>query len=113
VRVQAVAATDRSTWKDFTIAIDPTTFGTDRDTLRRVLDAEGVDTRTYFDPPVHRQTAYRDVVAGPLPVTDEVCGRVLSLPVYPALRDDVVDTIVALISATHDKSGDLPGIRGE
>ncbi len=109
VRVQTVAATDRSTWKDFTIAVDPTAFGIGRDALRRVLDAEGVDTRTYFDPPVHRQSAYRNVAAEALPVTDEASGRVLSLPVYPALRDDVVDAIVTLIATAHDKSGDLAG----
>ena len=112
VHVQAVAPTDRSTWKDFTIAVDPATFGTDRDTLRGVLAAEGVDTRTYFDPPVHRQTAYRNVVAGPLPVTEEACRRVLSLPVYPTLRDEVVDSIVALIAAAQDKSGELTPGRG-
>ena len=113
VRVQTVAAADRSTWKDFTIAIEPATFGIDRDALRRVLDAEGVDTRTYFDPPVHRQSAYRNVVTDPLPVTDEVSRRVVSLPVYPALRDDVVDAIVALIVTAHDKSGDLARVTAQ
>ncbi len=72
VHVQSLAATDRSTWKDFTIAIDRAAFGVSRDILRRALAADGVDTRTYFDPPVHRQHAYRDVGTDELAVTDEV-----------------------------------------
>lgn len=111
VHVQAVAATDRSTWKDFTIAVDAATYGVDRDTLQRALGADGVDTRTYFDPPVHRQTAYvstePDGAGRTLPVTDATAARVLSLPVYPALDDRTVDGIVRLIAAVHDKSGEF------
>jgi dTDP-4-amino-4,6-dideoxygalactose transaminase len=106
IRVQTMSATDRSSWKDFTIAVDRERFGVGRDMLRRVLSAEGVDTRTYFDPPVHRQQAHRQVAAG-LPVTDDVSARVLSLPVYPALGNEDVDGIVELIAATQDKSDAL------
>jgi dTDP-4-amino-4,6-dideoxygalactose transaminase len=109
VTVQAVAATDRSTWKDFTIAVDAAAFGVDRDGLRAALAAEGVDTRTYFDPPVHRQSAYRDVGSDVLPVTDGASSRVVSLPVYPALDDEVVDGIVRLIGTVHDNSNRLTG----
>jgi len=109
VRVQSVAATDRSTWKDFTIAIEPAAFGVDRNGLRAALAAEGVDTRTYFDPPVHRQTAYRDVDSGSLPITDGASSRVVSLPVYPALDDTTVATIVRLIGRVRDNSAKLSG----
>jgi len=109
--VQSIAAGDQSAWKDFTIAVDADGFGVDRDTLRAALQAEGVDTRTYFDPPVHRQRAYRDLRSESLPLTDEACRRVLSLPVYPALDDGVIDGIVALIAEVHDKSGELAGQR--
>jgi len=106
IRVQAVAATDRSSWKDFTIAVDDE-YGVDRDALRRVLSAEGVDTRTYFDPPVHRQQAYRGATEGVLAVTDDVSRRVLSLPIYPALDDGVVDGITQVIAAVADKSDQI------
>jgi dTDP-4-amino-4,6-dideoxygalactose transaminase len=114
VHVQAVGANDRSTWKDFTIAIDAAAFGVDRNGLRAALAADGVDTRTYFDPPVHRQHAYRHVdraSSDTLSATDDVANRVLSLPVYPALEDRVVDGIVDLIASAHDKSDDLDGGR--
>jgi dTDP-4-amino-4,6-dideoxygalactose transaminase len=111
IRVQTVSAGDRSSWKDFTIAVDEEVFGLDRDRLRAVLSAEGVDTRTYFDPPVHRQSAYRHAPSRDLAVTDEVSRRVLSLPVYPALPGPAVDGIVRAIGAAHDKSAALSGPR--
>jgi dTDP-4-amino-4,6-dideoxygalactose transaminase len=103
IAVQRVDARDRSSWKDFTVSVDEGDFGVDRDTLQAVLDAEGVDTRTYFDPPVHRQTAYRHIRSS-LPVTDEVSGRVLSLPVYPSLTDDTVDGIVGIVARVHARA---------
>jgi dTDP-4-amino-4,6-dideoxygalactose transaminase len=86
VRFQRVADTDFSTYKDLTIAIGAD-FGMSRDRLVRALDAEGVETRCYFSPPVHRQTAYRQLASDPLPTTDAVAGSVVSLPVFPQLSD--------------------------
>ncbi|HVJ97051.1 MAG TPA: DegT/DnrJ/EryC1/StrS family aminotransferase [Acidimicrobiia bacterium] len=106
VRIQHVDAGDVSTYKDFTIAVDADQFGCDRDTLRETLTAEGVDTRCYFDPPVHRQTAYaaNSSMAMPpvdLPVTDATSRSVLSLPIYPALGLDNVARLAALIGDVH------------
>ncbi len=55
---QHVPMADQSTWKDFTVSIDPSAFGVSRDIVAAALRAEGVDTRNYFDPPVHRQRGY-------------------------------------------------------
>jgi dTDP-4-amino-4,6-dideoxygalactose transaminase len=98
---QAVPARDRSSWKDFTITVDTEAFGVDRDTVEAMLNAEGVDTRRYFDPPVHRQYAYRRHAHVSLPATQAVSARVLSLPVFPALADDTVDGIVHVIERIH------------
>jgi dTDP-4-amino-4,6-dideoxygalactose transaminase len=102
--VQAVPTTDQSSWKDFTIAVDPEAFGVDRDTVEAILDAEGVDTRRYFDPPVHRQNAYRHVAGSALPATDAVSSQVLSLPVFPSLSDETVDGIVQILERINDRS---------
>jgi dTDP-4-amino-4,6-dideoxygalactose transaminase len=101
VGIQHVDSGDVSTYKDFTIAVDPGVFGTDRDTLREALTAEGVDTRCYFDPPVHRQTAYAHLPSVELPGTDAAAGSVLSLPIYPALGLDNVVRIAAVIGDVH------------
>jgi dTDP-4-amino-4,6-dideoxygalactose transaminase len=101
VAPQTVADGDRSTYKDFTIVVDPDVFGVTRDQLVTVLRAEGVDTRNYFDPPVHRQTAYADLEPVSLPVTDRVASRVVSIPLFRSLPESVVDRIGELFAAVH------------
>ena len=98
VSMQAIRPGDTSTYKDLTIAIDPDAYGTTRDVLVAALRAEGVDTRNYFDPPVHRQQSHR-AGAPDLPVTDRVAASVVSLPIYPALDPAAIDRIAAIVAA--------------
>jgi dTDP-4-amino-4,6-dideoxygalactose transaminase len=107
IRTQAMPVEDISTYKDFTVAVDAGEFGLDRDQLKVVLASEGIDTRTYFDPPVHRQHAYRHEPRAILPVTDVVSRGVLSLPIYPDLSADDVDTVVGVIRLAHEHTAEL------
>ena len=100
IRVQSVPESDRSSWKDFTIAVEEERFGVDRDGVRAALRQKGIDTRCYFDPPVHEHDAYRERWS-PLPTTERVARRVLSLPVYPSLSDGDVDLITETLKAVH------------
>ncbi len=102
VKVQHLDEGDSSTFKDFTIAIETSAFGCDRDALVSALKAEGVDTRNYFDPPVHQQQSHARADGPNLPVTDRTSKRVVSLPIYPALTDAVIDQICAVIARIHD-----------
>jgi dTDP-4-amino-4,6-dideoxygalactose transaminase len=107
VRTQAVDSEDLSTYKDFTIAIDSRDFGVSRDQLVTALSAEGIDTRNYFDPPVHRQDSHASRSPSVLPVTDAVSKTVVSLPLYPALSDAVVDQIVEIIATVGKSAASL------
>jgi dTDP-4-amino-4,6-dideoxygalactose transaminase len=98
---QRIAPGARSTYKDLSITIDPARFGVDRDTLAGALRLEKVATRNYFDPPVHRQTAYRDVVTGPLPYSEALSGSVLAIPLFSHLDESVVDQVCAVIHRIH------------
>jgi dTDP-4-amino-4,6-dideoxygalactose transaminase len=91
----AVADGDRSTYKDFTILIEADEFGMDADGAAEVLAAEGVATRRYYAPPVHRQRAYRSLALGngSLPVTDWAAARVLTLPLWTGMLDEQVDRV--------------------
>jgi dTDP-4-amino-4,6-dideoxygalactose transaminase len=101
VVAQQVDPRDRSTYKDFTIAIDEAAFGLSRDVVVTALRADGIDTRNYFSPPIHRQQAYRDVAPFDLPVTDAVSARVVSLPIYASLSDSQVDVVTRVLGALH------------
>jgi dTDP-4-amino-4,6-dideoxygalactose transaminase len=101
VAAQHVDAHDSSTYKDFTIAIDEDAFGIPRDLVVEALRADGIDTRCYFSPPVHRQQSYRDVAPFDLPVTDAVAAKVVSLPIYAALPDVHVERVTRVLGSLH------------
>jgi dTDP-4-amino-4,6-dideoxygalactose transaminase len=104
---QVVPLDDVSTYKDFTIAVDAAEFGIDRNQLVAVLAAEGIDTRNYFDPPVHRQQAYRDDRTPYLPTTEAVSRSVVSLPIYPDLSFDDIDAVTRVIRLAHEHAEEL------
>jgi dTDP-4-amino-4,6-dideoxygalactose transaminase len=80
---------DRSTYKDFTMLVDPDGFGLDASGLQRALAAEGIESRRYYSPPVHAMGAYRYLSAssGDLPVTDSAASRVITLPMWTGMTD--------------------------
>ncbi|GIU86613.1 MAG: hypothetical protein KatS3mg009_1128 [Acidimicrobiia bacterium] len=101
VSVQIVPAHFVSTFKDFTISIDADRFGLTRNQLVAVLSAEGIDTRNYFDPPVHRQQSYAYLDPVELPVTDRVASSVVSLPLHAEMADDDVDRVIEVVAGAH------------
>src|SRR5205085_2427350 len=105
VAPQLVPSTDTSTYKDFTIRIVASEFGANRDVVVRALKAENIDTRLYFYPPVHRQTAYAHIPSD-LPVTDGAAAEIVSLPVYP-LTDDAVDIVVEALATIQACASEL------
>jgi len=90
IAFQKVRLGNRSSYKDFSIRMEPNAFGLTRDELALALAAENVDTRKYYDPPVHRQTAYRRFDAGrPLPCTEWLSSHSLTLPLWSNMPDEV------------------------
>ncbi|MCZ7535491.1 MAG: DegT/DnrJ/EryC1/StrS family aminotransferase [Acidimicrobiia bacterium] len=100
IAVQHIDPGDVSSWKDFTIQVDEEALGVGRDALAAALRAEGVDTRCYFDPPVHLQQSH--ATGERLPVTEAVAARVVSLPIYPALPLRTVDLIAEAVARVHE-----------
>ena len=93
VETPTVPNSTRSAWAQYTIMAHR------RDTLQAALKAQGIPTAVYYPNPLHRQSAYgRGLVPDEgLPMTDEVAGRILSLPMHPYLEESVQDRIVAAI----------------
>jgi dTDP-4-amino-4,6-dideoxygalactose transaminase len=67
----------------------------DRDALQRHLGDHGIGTLIHYPKPVHAHPPYRRLGDGPVPleVSERLCSRILSLPIYPELRDDEVERI--------------------
>jgi dTDP-4-amino-4,6-dideoxygalactose transaminase len=86
-----------SSYKDFTITIDPRT-GATRDALAARLSDDGIQTKRYFSPVVHRQTPYRGAdYEGKLPVTERLESEAISLPLWSGMTDDEVDYVVKAV----------------
>ncbi len=63
-----------------------------RDSLKNHLFEHQIPSMIYYPIPLHWQTAYKQVVN--LPVSEDLCGRVLSLPICPELTNEQQDYII-------------------
>jgi perosamine synthetase len=72
-----------------------------RNPLMDYLSAKGIASKIYFSP-VHLTPYYQEVFGhapGELPKTEEISKRVVSIPMYPTLKDSEVQFISEAISA--------------
>ena len=69
------------------------TDGVDRDELQRKLAGEGIGSMVYYPVPVHQLPIYKSGRLYCLPVTELVSKRVLSLPIWPQMKDDLIQRV--------------------
>ncbi|REK21484.1 MAG: DegT/DnrJ/EryC1/StrS family aminotransferase [Actinobacteria bacterium] len=100
VGFQEVPAGRQSSVKDFTITISDG-FEVPRDRVVEALKAEGIPTRPYYSPPLHRQTAYSDIDTPTLPVTEELASRVISLPVWSDMDQETAEKVIEALVRIH------------
>ncbi|TQM90252.1 DegT/DnrJ/EryC1/StrS family aminotransferase [Microbacterium lacticum] len=78
--------------------------GTNRNAVVRSMRTRGVQVGMHY-PPTHLFSAYRDADAPPLPITEAVVPRLLSLPMHARLRtEDVAHVVEALGSALAEEA---------
>lgn len=101
---QEVAPSDRCSYKDLSVLVDDR-LGLTRDQFVAALAAEGVPTRQYHDPPVHTHAPYVGAATDvALPVTEDVSARIVTLPLWSGMPDDVVFGIAATIRRLADNA---------
>jgi dTDP-4-amino-4,6-dideoxygalactose transaminase len=73
----------------------------DRDNVRRQLTDLGVETGLQYPLPVHLQKAYKNLGYNPgdLPVSEALCDRCLSLPIFPGLTDDHISAVTTALAS--------------
>jgi dTDP-4-amino-4,6-dideoxygalactose transaminase len=73
--------------------------GTERERVRSTLAERRIQTSVHY-PPIHGFTRYRSAAARPLPITDAVASRLLTLPLFGGMSDDQVELVIeALLGA--------------
>ena len=75
----------------------------DRDKLRDELGKQGIQTGIHYPIPVHLQPAHADLGyhAGDFPVAEAVARDVLSLPIFPEMTREQVQTVAAAVSGAR------------
>jgi dTDP-4-amino-4,6-dideoxygalactose transaminase len=79
----------------------------ERDALARHLQQARIGTGIHYRHPVHRQPglAARSRICGPLPVTEAISGRILSLPLFPALTPEAEERVIAGVRSFFGEKG--------
>jgi dTDP-3-amino-3,4,6-trideoxy-alpha-D-glucose transaminase len=72
-----------------------------RAALQATLDARGIETLIHYPVPIPRQPALANTAPADCPVATRVCGEVLSLPLYPHLRESDVARVAAAIKGEN------------
>ncbi len=80
-------------YHQFTIRITPE-FGKKREEVIANLTEKGIGSAIFYPVPIHQQKAYQEFRQHQFPVAEKVAQEVLSLPVYPALTELELRTIV-------------------
>lgn len=85
----------KGVWNQYTIRLTsqedrPNSSGNFRDLMRTKLQESGIGSMVYYPLPLHLQPVYKSLgyQAGQLPVAEQVCREVLSLPMFPELTRD-------------------------
>lgn len=73
--------------------------GKKRDALQKYLAEHQIGSFIHYPIPTHRQPAIRPYIkkAPKLPLTEKICGEILSLPIFPEMTDDEVDHVCNVI----------------
>lgn len=96
VKIPVIREGYRSSWAQYTIQLSNEQ---ERNSLQEYLKCHGVPGMVYYPKPMHRQKAFEpyDMDEQDLTVTEELCKKVLSLPMHPYLEDDEIMQIAELI----------------
>lgn len=86
-------------WNQFTLRVPGEGR---RDNLRAHLTEKAIGCEIYYPVPMHRQECFASLPAHALsgcPVSDLLASEVISIPVYPELKADQLDEVVAALSS--------------
>lgn len=76
-----------------------------RDELQKYLNEQGVSTMIYYPLPLHMQPVFKDLgyKEGDLPLSEKAANEALSLPMFPELKLEQQEYVVAKIAEFYGK----------
>lgn len=99
IKFQSINNNDRCSYKDFSLYIDEEFTMSRGDLADKLLD-KGIQTKPYFDPPIHKQDAYqpRSRSSDRLEIAEALSANCLSIPLYSHMPMSELDTVARSIS---------------
>jgi len=82
----------------YTLRLDPSVLGCDRDTFVKLLNAEGIGTAIHYPRPLNKQPVFMndpEVECPALRIADRLAEEVVSIPVHPNLTAAQVEAVAA------------------
>ncbi len=108
---QCIADDDRCSYKDFGIRIDAEKFGLTRDQLIKVMDAENIECKTYFYPPVHSHEYFKsDTEEDSCPNATRLSHEMICPPLFGSMSDAQIKAVSSTIIAAHENAEKLKEI---
>ena len=85
-------------WHMFQVLIPSTLIGKRGEIIRRMREL-GISTGVHY-PAIHEMTLYRQFrLLAHLPHTEDVAARILTLPLFPAMRDQDVERVASALAS--------------
>jgi dTDP-4-amino-4,6-dideoxygalactose transaminase len=93
VRKPKIDLNNISNYYQYTIAVPK------RDQLQKFLAENAISTAVFYPKPLHLQDCFAELgySQGDLPIAERICSEVLSLPVYPELRQEQIEYVASTV----------------
>ncbi len=97
ISFQKISSKGTSVFKDMAIVIDEKKFGVSRDELLKELLKNKIETKVYFNPPLHMKKVYETYRNAQLPHTVFLSKNIIDLPLYSHMRIEEVKKVCSVV----------------
>ena len=106
ISLPSIRADAEHVWHLYVVAVE------DRSRIQHELNERGIATGIHYPTPIHLQPAYRHLGHrdGDFPMVERLAQRVLSLPMFPELRDEQIEYVSEVLAASL-RGRSIPGPR--
>ncbi|MBF0451066.1 MAG: DegT/DnrJ/EryC1/StrS family aminotransferase [Candidatus Magnetomorum sp.] len=84
----------QSVWAQYSILLNDSN---QREHLQKYLNEKNIPTAIYYPIPLHQQPAFKALHSKPLPVSERLSQRIMSLPMHPYLKESQQDMIIKAV----------------
>jgi dTDP-4-amino-4,6-dideoxygalactose transaminase len=102
IHFQKINNDGSSVYQTFSLVLDDT-FPLKRDEMLEYLKENGIESKAYFYPPIHKKVPYKKLVNASLEDTDYISQRIFCLPLYSHMKAKEVQYVADIIKKIGGK----------